>query len=131
MGTIVDKPVQTVEIEVVAEDGDADDQIAKLELLEDGVVVNTTGPLASTCRWAVSWRPEPGPHYYFVKLTQADGNVLWSGEQSQTPDLRRQSGNNRGFTIDDEGRIPEESLFFAYWRLDLLTWLCIHVYIYW
>ena len=22
--------------------------------------------------------PEPGQHYYFVKVTQADGNVMWS-----------------------------------------------------
>jgi hypothetical protein len=28
--------------------------------------------------WPVSRKPEPGRHYYFVKITQADGNMLWS-----------------------------------------------------
>jgi hypothetical protein len=78
MGTILDEPVKTVEVEVVVEDRDADDKIAKLELLEDGVVVTTEEPTASTCGWTTSRSPEPGPHYCFVKLTQTDGNVLWS-----------------------------------------------------
>jgi hypothetical protein len=31
------------------------------------------------CRcWNTSLTPEPGKHYYFVKVTQADGNLLWS-----------------------------------------------------
>jgi hypothetical protein len=27
---------------------------------------------------SVSFRPAPGPHFYYAKLTQDDGKVLWS-----------------------------------------------------
>jgi len=50
MGSIVDEPVTTVDVEVLVQDGNADDKIAKIELLEDGVVATTEEPVASTCR---------------------------------------------------------------------------------
>jgi hypothetical protein len=78
MGAIVDEAVKTVDVDVVVEDGDADDKIAKIELLEDGVVVATEEPAASKYRWTTIRSPEPGQHYYFIKVTQADGNALWS-----------------------------------------------------
>jgi hypothetical protein len=28
--------------------------------------------------WKTSRKPEPGKHYYFAKVTQADGNLTWS-----------------------------------------------------
>ena len=78
MGTIVDEPAKAVKIDVVVEDADAEDAIAKIALFEDGKVVETKEPGQSKCDWKTSRSPDPGPHYYFVTVTQADGNRLWS-----------------------------------------------------
>ena len=78
MGTIVDEPAKAVKIDVVVEDADAEDAIAKIALFEDGKVVETKEPGQSKCEWKTSCSPDPGPHYYFVTVTQADGNRLWS-----------------------------------------------------
>ena len=59
-------------------DPDSDDAISKIELSEDGSVVATDAPNRNARCWPVSRKPEPGRHYYFVKVTQADGNMLWS-----------------------------------------------------
>jgi hypothetical protein len=59
-------------------DPDSDDTIAKIELFEDGVVVATDEPKKQGRCWNVERTPEPGKHYYFAKVTQGDGNLLWS-----------------------------------------------------
>lgn len=76
MGTILDEPVQEVKVAVVVEDADGKDTIAKIELFEDGKVVETDEPGKSKCQWKATRTPESGQHYYFVKVTQADGNLL-------------------------------------------------------
>lgn len=78
MGSIVPEPAKTMEIEVAVDDPDAQDATAKIELVEDGEVVETDEPNAAQRTWKVTRTPEPGKHYYFVKVTQADGNLLWS-----------------------------------------------------
>jgi len=78
MGDIVEQPAEKLEIEVSVEDADAQDAIAKIELFEDGAVVGAHEPQTPACRWKMSRTPAPGKHYYFVKVTQADGNNLWS-----------------------------------------------------
>ena len=78
MGSIVDEPVSTVESYVHVSDPDTDDAIVKIELFEDGKVVATDEPNKNARCWPVSRKPEPGKHYYFVKITQADGNRMWS-----------------------------------------------------
>ncbi len=78
MGSIVEKPVKAVKVEVVVQDPDGGDAIATINLFEDGKVVETTKPGKSSCKWKTTLSPEPGKHYYFVKITQADGNLLWS-----------------------------------------------------
>ena len=60
------------------EDPDSDDLIAKMELFEDGAVVETEEPNSPTCQWRTTRTPEPGGHHYFVKITQKDGNPIWS-----------------------------------------------------
>jgi len=82
MGDIVEEPVETVEVEVVVEDGDAEDTIDKIELFEDGAVVETKERWASECKWQTTRSPEPGQHYYFVKVEQNDGNMLWSAPET-------------------------------------------------
>jgi len=78
MGTILDEPVESVEVAVVVEDPDHGDAAAKIELFEDGKVVETAEPGKARCEWKTVRKPEPGAYYYFVKVTQADGNMLWS-----------------------------------------------------
>ena len=78
MGSVVDEPVGKVEAYVRGSDPDSDDAISKIELFEDGKVVATDTPNKNARCWPVSRKPEPGKHYCFVKVTQADGNRLWS-----------------------------------------------------
>jgi hypothetical protein len=49
MGTILDAPCKAVQIAVAVED--AGDQTAKIEIFEDGVVVQTDAPNADGRRW--------------------------------------------------------------------------------
>ena len=77
MGSNVEEPVGNVEVYVRVSDPDRDDAISKIELFEDGKVVATDTPNKHARWWPVSRKPEPGRHYYFVKVTQADGNRLW------------------------------------------------------
>ena len=78
MGSIVSEPAETVEVYLRVSDPDETDTIAKLELFEDGEIVETDEPNKQARCWQVTRTPEPGRHYYFVKVTQADGNLLWS-----------------------------------------------------
>ncbi|MFP4248305.1 MAG: hypothetical protein ACOCX2_14295 [Armatimonadota bacterium] len=44
----------------------------------DGEIIRTDEPGAANRRWALTLSPEPGSHDYSVKVTQADGDVLYS-----------------------------------------------------
>ena len=77
MGEIVKEPAKDVKIEVAVEDTD-DDPTTKIELFENGIVVQTHEPSAAKPKWETVCSPKPGSYYYFVKVTQADGNLLWS-----------------------------------------------------
>jgi hypothetical protein len=79
MGSISDKPAQDVKVTVRVADPDETDIIAKIELFEDGKVVQVYNPKnkRGTC-WLTGSSPPAGKHYYFAKVTQADGNLLWS-----------------------------------------------------
>jgi hypothetical protein len=78
MGDIISNPVKDVKIMVAVNDPDAGDLITKIEIFEDGVVVQADEPNSNRRRWKTTFRPKPGKHYYFVKITQKDGNLMWS-----------------------------------------------------
>ena len=78
MGDVVEPPVKTVKVLVRAEDPDAGDTVAKVELFEDGEVVKTTESSPGDAAVEFEWPAKPGPHFYFAKVTQADGDLLWS-----------------------------------------------------
>jgi hypothetical protein len=78
MGDILDKSVENVSIDVSVDDPDTSDTITQIELFEDGVVVQTEQANAANHRWKTTCSPSPGKHYYFVRITQADGNLIWS-----------------------------------------------------
>ena len=78
MGDIVDAPMKMVPVKVVVDDPDKGDTTSKVELYEDGKVVEINEPNSEYCLWKVANARRPGSHYYFIKVTQADGNQLWS-----------------------------------------------------
>ncbi|MHC4433451.1 MAG: CehA/McbA family metallohydrolase [Planctomycetota bacterium] len=78
MGDIIAEAVPNVKVMVAVDDPDAGDLVSKIELFEDGAVVQTDEPNSNSRRWRTTFRPEPGEHYYFVKVTQKDENLMWS-----------------------------------------------------
>jgi hypothetical protein len=78
MGDILAEPVETVGIEVSVDDPDAADKTAKIELFEDGAVIQTEQPNTPSSSFKTTRSPAEGKHYYFVKITQADGDLMWS-----------------------------------------------------
>jgi hypothetical protein len=78
MGDIITEPVNAVRVVVAVNEPDVDDLITKIELFEDGLVIETDKPNSNRRRWRTTFKPEPGKHHYFVKVTQKDGNLMWS-----------------------------------------------------
>ncbi|MGD9495002.1 MAG: CehA/McbA family metallohydrolase [Armatimonadota bacterium] len=78
MGEVVGEPTRTAVVEVDVNDPDGSDTTKSIELICDGEVIATDAPAAPQRRWTLTLTPEAGEHYYFVKVTQADGNCLWS-----------------------------------------------------
>lgn len=78
MGDILAEPVQNISATIAMDDPDPQDKTAKIELFEDGAVVQTEQANTSNCTWKPVCSPSPGKHYYFVKVTQADSNMMWS-----------------------------------------------------
>ena len=78
MGDIIDKPASDIEIVTTVDEPDKDDLIAKIELFADGKVIDKVEPKSTHEKWTVHLKLAPGKHYYFAKVAQADGNVLWS-----------------------------------------------------
>ncbi len=52
--------------------------IARVELLRDGFVAQAVEPGTLAVVWDLADAPAAGPHIYRVRLTQADGDRLWS-----------------------------------------------------
>jgi hypothetical protein len=78
MGDELTEPLTAPKAVVVLEDPDRGDRIARAELFEDGEVVQSIEPQTERVRWESAPLTTPGKHVYFVKVTQADRQVLWS-----------------------------------------------------
>lgn len=78
MGEILSEPVENVRVSVTVNDPDEVDRISRIELFEDGTIIQTDEPNSNHRRWKTIFRPQPGNHYYFVKVIQEDANVMWS-----------------------------------------------------
>jgi hypothetical protein len=78
MGDIITEPVKTVAVAIAVNEPDPNDLITRIELFEDGAVVQTDQPNSNRRQWKTKFVPKPGEHYYFVKVTQKDGNLMWS-----------------------------------------------------
>jgi hypothetical protein len=78
MGDIIEAPAKTVSVTITVNDPDAEDLITRIELFEDGAVIQIDEPKSRQRTWKTTFNPKPGPHFYFVKISQADKNMLWS-----------------------------------------------------
>ena len=78
MGSIIKESVQQVTLLIGVEEPDEADLISKVEIFENGKVMQARESGRSTYRTTAVLRTEPGAYYYFIKVTQADGNLLWS-----------------------------------------------------
>ena len=79
MGAILDlRDRRDIQLDILVKDPDRGDSIARIDLFEDGGVVKSISSDVSSHRWTLSLPLKVCTHYYFVKVTQADGNVLWS-----------------------------------------------------
>jgi hypothetical protein len=83
MGTIIQEPEEGMLAEgIYVSDPEHGDTIAKVELFKDGKVFRNygdgQGDRSENTSVEGSFTATPGKHYFFVKVTQTDGNLLWS-----------------------------------------------------
>jgi hypothetical protein len=78
MGDVISDPVQAATADVLVEDPDQGDVIEAIELYADGHRVHAIEPGAAQGRLTLDLSPDTGGHYYFVKVIQADGNLIYS-----------------------------------------------------
>lgn len=78
MGDVIADPVSDSRFGIELNDPDSRDLIAKVELFVDGQVVQSVEPKAAAFQWQTAPITEPGKHWAFVKVTQTDGQKLWS-----------------------------------------------------
>jgi hypothetical protein len=77
MGAIIAEPQRAVNLVVEVDDPDAGDVIERIELYADGTIIQTDEPDLRARRWEVTLTPEPGHHYYFIVVTQADRDLIY------------------------------------------------------
>jgi hypothetical protein len=65
-------------LSIGATDPDADDSIERIELYQNGLVVNWVTPDSNQCSWHPEITPPEGDNYYFVKIYEDDGEEAWS-----------------------------------------------------
>lgn len=78
LGEILAEPQDSVNITVQVEDPDAQDSLARVEILADGEVIKTLQPGGTKVEEMLVAQPAPGAHYYYVRVVQTDGQKLWS-----------------------------------------------------
>ncbi len=76
MGEIIEQPVSQVQVAVRTHDPDPGDSTATMELVQDGQVVVTNSSVQPN--WQTTLWPPAGQHYYYIRITQADGDKLRS-----------------------------------------------------
>lgn len=77
MGTIITTPSKEVNVKVEVHDPDDKDVIAKVELFQNGELLDTFEPNQQSVRLEKTYTSPEGKNYIWAKVTQADGNLLW------------------------------------------------------
>ena len=65
MGDILEEPIDKVNVLVVVDD--KDEKTSKIELFEDGVVVQTDAPNSASRHWETTFNPAPGKALLFCQ----------------------------------------------------------------
>ena len=78
MGSRLARPAGQLPCSVTIKDPDASDLIAKMDLILDGKVIETTEPQSPKFEWTKTAELSPGRHWLLVRVTQQDGNKAWS-----------------------------------------------------
>ena len=79
MGRIINLGAdRSVELDIWVDDPDAHDDIAKIDVFDNGKIIKSKAFGMPSQRWTIDLASVCGSHYYFIKVTQADGNMLWS-----------------------------------------------------
>jgi hypothetical protein len=78
MGSRLARPAGQLPCSVTIKDPDATDLIAKVDLILDGKVIETTEPQSPKSEWAKMAELPPGRHWVLARVTQQDGNRAWS-----------------------------------------------------
>ena len=78
MGSILTRPTPKVLVRLQIEDPDPNDSIAAGELYEDDRLLETIPANNRQLVWEKTLEPSPGKHYYWLKVLQADKNILWT-----------------------------------------------------
>jgi hypothetical protein len=76
MGTVIDDPVREVVLEIEIDDPDPGDKTSKIEIYQDGEMIDMPVFGQEKVRHTMTLRPEEGEHYFFVRVGQEDANVL-------------------------------------------------------
>jgi hypothetical protein len=78
MGSIVTEPTESQNVAIGIWDPDKGDDVAKIELFENGELYTTLEEWPKVAAWCMVHPYPKSTSYYFVKVTQADGDLLWS-----------------------------------------------------
>jgi hypothetical protein len=78
MGSRISGPAGTFTVTASVDDPDVQDATSLVQVYLDGKVAHEAKPNAATCVVTTTLNPQPGRHYVFVKVTQADGQKAWS-----------------------------------------------------
>ncbi|MCZ7383604.1 MAG: CehA/McbA family metallohydrolase [Candidatus Methanoperedens sp.] len=63
---------------ITLKDNDIGDNISSIDLYEDGKVIKSISISSNNYAWTPIVTPAVGSHYYFIKVTEEDGDRIWS-----------------------------------------------------
>jgi hypothetical protein len=80
LGDIAESPTSKLTCSFRIFDPDENDVIAKVEVISDGKVMNTFDSTQNVIEktFEIEQKPEAGEQYYYLRVTQADKQMLWS-----------------------------------------------------
>jgi len=72
-------PGENLTFNITVKDNDKEDNISSIDLYEDGKVIESKADIDSNISvWTPVVTPAVGGHYYFIKVTEEDGDRIWS-----------------------------------------------------
>ena len=78
MGETIDVGSTQIKLSINIEDPDTNDVIQEVALFHNGLVEKSIVPMSNTYTAEFTYPVTPGPNYYFIRVIQKDGDVMWS-----------------------------------------------------